>query len=235
MAEIILVGTFHYPDRFDIFSDDVQNQIDTFTDRLASFYPNKIAVEFPYGMQNELDKLYEQSDKNPFGEDVVYDNIERYGAIRPFKSVNEIVQIGFRLGKKLNHDKIYGIDEDIELSDELFGKIAPYIDMDSYFAKIQNMTENIQDIMGLYAVHNSDAYIRINHNMYLDMNRINLGKYEGSQLVLQWYERNLKIFSNLQNVCEKGDRVLVLIGSSHLKILKELITASDELELGEGI
>ena len=101
MAEIILVGTFHYPDRFDIFSDDVQNQIDTFTDRLASFYPNKIAVEFPYGMQNELDKLYKQSDKNPFGEDVVYDNIERYGSIRPFKSVNEIVQIGFRLGKKV--------------------------------------------------------------------------------------------------------------------------------------
>ncbi len=167
MAEIILVGTFHYPERFDIFSDDVQNQIDMFTDKLASFYPNKIAVEFPYRMQSELDKLYEQSDKNPFGENVVYDNIERYGSIRPFKSVDEIVQIGFRLGKKLNHDKIYGIDEDIELSDELFGKIAPYIDMNSHFAKMQKMTENVQDIMGLYALHNSDAYIRFDHSYIL--------------------------------------------------------------------
>lgn len=42
----------------------------------------------------------------------MYDNIERYGSIRPFKSVGEIVQIGFHLGKKLNHDKIYGINED---------------------------------------------------------------------------------------------------------------------------
>jgi len=67
------------------------------------------------------------------------------------------------------------------------------------------------------------------------MNKINPGKYEGSQLVLQWYERNLKIFSNLQNVCEKGDKVLVLIGSAHLKILKELITASSEMNLCEGI
>ena len=67
------------------------------------------------------------------------------------------------------------------------------------------------------------------------MNRINLGNYEGSQLVLQWYERNLKIFSNLQNICKTGDRVLVLIGSSHLKILKELISASNELELGSEI
>lgn len=235
MSEIILVGTFHYPERFDIFSDDVQNQIDTFADKLASFYPNKIAVEFPYRMQRELDKLYEQSNKNPFGENVVYGNIERYGSVRPFKSVNEIVQIGFRLGKKLNHDKIYGIDEDIELSDELFEKISPYIDMNSYSAQMQKMTENVQDITELYAVHNSDEYIRFDHSIYLDINKINLGKYEGSRLVLQWYERNLKIFSNLQNVCEKRDRVLVLIGSSHLKILKEFITASNELELVEGI
>ena len=60
-------------------------------------------------------------------------------------------------------------------------------------------------------------------------------KYEGSQLVLQWYERNLKIFSNLQNICEKEDKVLVLIGSSHLKILKELIIASSEMDLCEEI
>lgn len=235
MAEIILIGTFHYPGRYDIFSDDVQKQIDAFTQRLASLHPNKIAVEFPYRMQNELDKLYELSNKYSFEENIVYGNIERYGSITSFKSVNEIVQIGFRLGKKLNHDKIYGIDEDIELSDKLYGKIAPYIDMDTFFAKEQKMAENVQDIMGSYVLHNSDAYIRLDHSIYLDINRINMGKYEGSQLVLQWYERNLKLFSNLQNICEKGDRVLVLIGSAHLKILKELITACNELKLCDGI
>lgn len=235
MAEIVLVGTFHYPERFDIFSQDVQNQIDEFTNRLALFHPNKIAVEFPYGMQNKLDELYARSEKHCFGENAVYGNIERYGSIVPFKSVNEIVQIGFRLGKKLNHDKIYGIDEDIELSDELFEKITPYMDMNSYFEKIQMLTEKAQDLNGLYAIHNSDAYITFDNSMYMAMNKINLGNYEGSQLVLQWYERNLKIFSNLQNVCEKEDKVLVLIGSSHLKILKELIRASSEMDLCEKI
>lgn len=135
MTEIILVGTFHFPERFDIVSDDVQNQIDMFTERLVSFNPNRIAVEFPYIMQNELDILYKLSDKYSFEEDVEYENIVRYGSISSFNSVNEIVQIGFRLGRKLNHDKIYGIDEDIELSDELYEKIAPYIDMDSCFVK----------------------------------------------------------------------------------------------------
>ena len=235
MADIVLIGTFHYPDRFDVFSHDVQNQINEFTNRLASFHPNKIAVEFPYGMQNELDKLYARSDKHSLVENMVYGNVERYGAIVPFKSVNEIVQIGFRLAKKLNLNKIYGKDEDIELSDELFGKITPYMDMNSAFEKMRMMTEQAKDLKGLYSILNSDECIAVDHSIYLDMNKINLGKYEGSQFVLQWYERNLKIFSNLQNICEKGDKVLVLIGSSHLKILKEFITASSEMNLCEGI
>ena len=191
MAEIILIGTFHFPDKFDVFSYDVQNQIVEFTNRLASFQPNKIAVEFPYSMQNELDLLYTRSDKYSFTENVVYGNIKRYGSNVPFRSVNEIVQIGFRLGKELNHDKIYGIDEDVELSDELLGKIAPYMDMNSSFEKIRMMTQQAQDLKGLYSIHNSDEYIAFDHSVYLDMNKINLGKYEGSQLVLQWYERNL--------------------------------------------
>ena len=235
MIEIILVGTFHYPGRFDVFSHDVQNQIDGFANILASFHPNKIAVEFPYSMQNELDELYAKSNKYSFAKNVVYGNVERYGSIVPFKSVNEIVQVGFRLGQKLNLDKIYGIDEDIELSDELLDKITPYMDLNSFFEKSRMITEQAKDLKGLYSILNSDECIAVDHSIYLDMNKINLGKYEGSQLVLQWYERNLKIFSNLQNVCEKGDKVLVLIGSAHLKILKELITASSEMNLCEGI
>lgn len=235
MAEIILVGTFHYPDRFDIFSQDVQKQINEFTNRLASFHPNKIAVEFPHEMQTELDKLYARSAEYSFEENVVYGNVERYGAIVPFKSVNEIVQVGFRLGQKLNLDKIYGIDEDIELSDELLDKITPYMDLNSFFEKMRMITEPAKDLRELYSILNSDECIAVDHSVYLDINKINPGKYEGSQFVLQWYERNLKIFSNLQNICEEGDKVLVLIGSSHLQILMELITASSDMNLYKEI
>lgn len=235
MAEIILVGTFHYPDRFDIFSQDLQKQINEFTNRLASFHPNKIAVEFPHEMQNELDKLYARSAEYSFEENVVYGNVERYGSIVPFKSVNEIVQVGFRLGQKLNLDKIYGIDEDIELSDELLDKITPYMDLNSFFEKMRMITEPAKDLRGLYSILNSDECIAVDHSVYLDINKINPGNYEGSQFVLQWYERNLKIFSNLQNICEEGDKVLVLIGSSHLQILTELITASSDMNLYKEI
>ncbi len=46
----------------------------------------------------------------------------------------------------MNHDKIYGIDEDIELSDELFGKIAP---LHRYEQPFYKNAENVQDNMGL--------------------------------------------------------------------------------------
>ena len=63
------------------------------------------------------------------------------------------------------------------------------------------------------------------------MNKVNLGSYEGSQAVTQWYERNLKIFSNLQNICVDGDRVLLIIGSGHLKILKDLDSRDNQMKL----
>ena len=177
MTEIILVGTFHYPDRFDIFSHDVQQQIDEFTNRLASFHPNKIAVEFPHEMQNELDKLYARSSEYRFEENIVYGNVERYGSIVPFKSVNEIVQVGFRLGQKLNLDKIYGIDEDIELSDELLDKINPYLELNRFFEKMRMITEPAKDLRGLYSILNSDecikqhsvVFLTVLHNTFIDV------------------------------------------------------------------
>ena len=105
--------------------------------------------------------------------------------------------------------------------------------MENCFEMMGKLVEKADNIQDLYAIHNSEEYISVDNGMYIEMNKVNLGNYEGSQLVLQWYERNLKIFSNLQNICEKGDRVLVLIGSSHLKILKELVCASSEMEMVE--
>lgn len=61
------------------------------------------------------------------------------------------------------------------------------------------------------------------------MNNANLGNYEGTQLLLQWYERNLMIYSNLQNLAEDGDRILLLIGSGHLKLLRELVLADPQM------
>jgi len=44
--------------------------------------------------------------------------------------------------------------------------------------------------------------------------------YETTDLAANWYKRNLRIFTNLLEITEPGDRVLLIIGSGHGKILK---------------
>jgi hypothetical protein len=47
--------------------------------------------------------------------------------------------------------------------------------------------------------------------------------YQRTDLVTNWYKRNLRIFTNLNRITEFGkDRVLLIIGTGHLKILKDL-------------
>jgi hypothetical protein len=51
--------------------------------------------------------------------------------------------------------------------------------------------------------------------------------YVRADLVTNWYKRNLRILTNLNRVTEVGkDRVLLLIGSGHLAILRQLANDS---------
>ena len=47
----------------------------------------------------------------------------------------------------------------------------------------------------------------------------------------QWYERNLKIFSNIQRLAMQHKRIFVIYGARHLHILRELIQADEQLRL----
>ena len=51
------------------------------------------------------------------------------------------------------------------------------------------------------------------------------------ELTSKWYERNLKIFANIQQLATRSNKLFILYGAGHLKILKELINADDNLKL----
>jgi hypothetical protein len=54
-----------------------------------------------------------------------------------------------------------------------------------------------------------------------------IGIYSRTDRVRNWYERNLRIFTNLNRVTEYGaDRVLLIIGSGHLAILRDFAVAA---------
>ncbi|CAN5736884.1 hypothetical protein BH23GEM8_BH23GEM8_22270 [soil metagenome] len=55
--------------------------------------------------------------------------------------------------------------------------------------------------------------------------------YVGADLVSRWYERNIRIFANLKQITVPGDRILILVGSGHAPILRELISQDPTLVL----
>ena len=53
--------------------------------------------------------------------------------------------------------------------------------------------------------------------------------YLGPDDATSWYNRNLRIFSNLQAITsDTSDRILVIIGAGHLPILRFLAQSSPE-------
>lgn len=234
MTEVILLGTLHFPDRYDIFSEQTQSELNKIADFLFKYKPDKIALEFPPCLQDKFNEIYSNYDTAKLDNDFILDNIVRYGKNTVLSNCNEIVQLGFRLAKKLEHKSIYGIDEDVELSDELFEIIKPHIfkQIDSFSIYYNNELEQTDgSLFSAYRIHNSDKYILKDNELYITANKVNLGNYEGSSFVLQWYERNLKIFSNLQNICSDVNRILVVIGSAHLKILRDFVSCDSSMKL----
>ncbi len=231
MTEVIVLGTFHYSGRDDIFTETMQNDLDAFIDRLVSLHPTKIAVELPVRLQKDLDGFYSKFERTALKNRTSFGSVNVYDQEVECCSDNEIVQIGFRLAEKLRHSKLYAVDEDIEMSDDLVRKITPHFSIESYLDKLERIRRLANDLDGVYRVINSDEYVAVDDSIYIAMNKVNLGNYEGSQVVTQWYERNLKIFSNLQNICVDGDRVLLIIGSGHLKILRDLVNRDNQMKL----
>jgi pheromone shutdown protein TraB len=53
----------------------------------------------------------------------------------------------------------------------------------------------------------------------------------GADLLAKWYERNIYMYANLQRLAEPGERILVIVGSGHAPILRELATYDPQMLL----
>ena len=77
---------------------------------------------------------------------------------------------------------------------------------------------------------NDDRRVDEGERLYLRMTKVGTGAdYAGADLVADWHERNLKIFANILRVTTSpDDRVLVVYGSGHAKLLTEFAEDSGE-------
>lgn len=217
-------------DAFNMKADDVsstkrQKEIEEFSQLLATFKPTIICTEVKLDRQQKLDENY-----------------QAYLTGKAELRKNELDQIAFRLGKKLGHSKLYAIDADAPFEMDTVVKTAQKYQFTKFLELLQKMPGFMQEenkklyqstITEFYQYINSDDYNRMSHGFYLDMAAIGKdGNYAGADLVADWYKRNLRIYKNLMALNPKPeDRVLILYGAGHAKILQDLVEDSSGLEL----
>ena len=250
-ADLLLLGVFHFanPGRdtykpvhtFDVMSPERQREVEEIVDLLAArFRPTKVAVEFPPSRQAKIDELYQQYLRGEYG-----------------LETNEVSQLGFRLARKMGHPRVYLVDAPArylipppeykdriaaleargDASDAKDGWTERYRRLYAHDDELKTK-QPLRDHL-LYI--NSPERIRQAHGHYV-VDSFKYGKgfsaeddgYFGPDSSTGWYNRNLRIFRNLQRLTESPEeRVVFIVGSGHVPILRFLAQTSPEHDLVE--
>jgi len=232
-AHVLVLGTYHFDNPgldvvktevADVLTPAKQAEIKQVIEALSRFRPTKIAVEVRADRASRLDSLY-----------------AAYRAGRHTLSRSEVQQLGFRLAGHFGHPRLYPVDH---LGDFPFDAVMQYAQEHdpAFVQRVQRVTAEItaeenrlqqqKSIAAILNLENDPARIQQGHALYMEFARVGAGDtYVGADLLAKWYERNIRIFADLQRIAQPGDRVIVIFGAGHAAILRELIASDPRLEL----
>jgi hypothetical protein len=238
LPKIFLVGSFHFEyynldatkvekdKQIDILSEQRQKELKELLDYISLFKPTKICIEAPEKWNSMQRYRNYKSGKKPLARD-------------------ETQQIGFRLMDKFKLDTVYSVDaktimDELEkckdsitfkpyldeiFKDYNFKSSANYLKWFTYYTEL-GLSVSLLDY---FKYMNSQKSLLRDYGSYLTVDFKN-GKYNGADaLATFWYDRNLRIFRNIQRITtSKNDRILVLFGSGHIAILDQLLKCTPE-------
>lgn len=231
--KLIVLGSYHFGSQGnnlikaktpDITTPERQKQIAKLLEKLKSFKPTKVVVEIDFADDVRTQELYNQYLKGDYQ-----------------LTNNETNQLGFRLAKELGHPKVYCVDwgevtaEDSANYQKLTGKDAEWSkflsditekwkkEIDAESEKLMNLS-----IVNQFILLNQPSRIERDHQNYYDYIRLNSGnEYFGANYLSWWYGRNMKILANIIRVTDSpNDRILVIYGSGHAKLLNQFAKES---------
>ena len=225
-AQVLVIGTYHMSnprlDAVNVTADDVlapkrQREFEQLAATLESFRPTKVVVEIPYGRDSMSNSLY-----------------RRYVAGSHALDRTEMQQLGFRVAKAAGLPRIYGIDYDLDVNLASVMVWALTHGQPELASAAQSLTTRLLSEADSMMKHATVAEIITALNspradsaqgIYLAALRVGADtSYPGATVAARWYERNLRIVSNVLRLIDApSDRVLVIIGAAHGPILRELL------------
>lgn len=235
-AKVMTLGVFHfeYPnldavktekkDQISVLEEPYQSEILAIVRAIKEFSPTIIAVERNPSKQQRIDSLF-----------------QLYKTNKLVLAKDEHQQLAFRIGKDLDLPKIFCVDNmgrhydsisAIFKDDERCEKMFSYTD--SAFVQDQSSKKVSSIIDELLELNNPNS-IRDDLSGYL----MGTFKYEEQPYDFtgvdfqtgRWFNRNLRIFRNIQRIPHSGnDRILLIFGAGHLNLLNYFFEVSKEFE-----
>lgn len=237
--EVLLLGTFHF-ENFnpknngdllsvsvpDVLLDKHQRELERIAAAITTFNPDKVFLEYSYEKQNRLDSSYTNFNPKDYSK----------------KSRNEIIQLGFRVAKNLEHERVYAIDVrtdfpyDSLITEMQKAKQFDLLEKDSLELVAIEAFENKmfasnKTLSDMLFYQNSEAQRRADLNWYLSVANQGGAKdnFVGAYLASEWYRRNLYMYSLIQkNIAPEDKRIMVLAGASHIGVFKDFLDKNPE-------
>jgi hypothetical protein len=230
-AQVMLFGVFHFAnprldqvktDQLDVMTAENQAYLSGLAERIATFNPTVVMLEYDPAMQDTMLAKYQQY---------------REGSL--VLATNEVYQLGFRIARLAGLASVHSFDEqtigwNAEPMFEYMKTSDPKAQrqMDEVYEKLTRETEAAHRTLSLQALlrkANDPAEDKFNKSLYLMTNEVGAGvNYAGADAAASWWHRNFRMYANIQQAARPGERVLVLGGQGHIAILRDLL-ALDEL------
>lgn len=236
--KIVLLGTTHFTpsskdsykyEAVSVAGSERQKQIREVVERLSSFRPNQICIEIPASRQSVVDSNYTAFLNGNYK-----------------LKQDEIDQLAFQTAKQLNLKGLTCVNYIGRFETDSMDRFAReksqtviLNNLDVYVkAFLKEVTEK-QNALTLkdYLVYlNSKTALNKNLSLYTNYyTRIGQDKnYVGTDLVADWYNTNLHIYTNILRQVKPNDKaILVLFGQAHIPILKHLFESNPDYEVVE--
>lgn len=218
------------PDKHKVKFDqnDEKNKSETYevAKMLAQFKPTIICVEIVPERNEELNNDY-----SGFLKDKAYKT----------KIGGEVALIAYEVGKMSGVKKIYGIDEqataayNYNIGNELKNQVDSLTSKNyvkglyKEFATMEKLS-TLDKLKTFNSKESLEKFININADILIYNST--KGNFEGADEASKFYRRNLRIFSNLNQIpVTKDDRIFIIMGATHTAFLNEFMKRSPKYEL----
>lgn len=233
-AEVLVLGVYHMAnpgrDIFNMQADDVlstrrQAEIAEVVAVLKQFQPTKVALEREFS-DTRLTRSYAD-----------------YLAGTYELTRNEVDQLGLRLARELGHSAVYPVDVDGEFPFQHvvnFARAKGRADelealMEETGGRVSALNEHLasHSILETLLLMNSDERVAEDVASYYAFVRFGEAwDWAGADLVAAWWQRNLRIYSNVMRLIDSpSDRVLVIFGAGHLGWLRTAFSGSADFRV----